>query len=189
MKSKLLLFDTDFNAELVTANVKDGKAKRGKWKNAKEWIVDKTIPFQLKQGWSVRPLYLLKWNMVFPASYKIQVVDIKSGEAKVVGEFPTLTKGLELKNLKEKPPEIERIVELVPMPVEFYEAKGKDKVGYDPSILATTNDVRFLKGFGKYSGGGGSERDWKQYIQYVLLLIVLGAGGFLVFLLMRGGKV
>jgi len=61
-RAEFLIFDTDFSCRRFKKKIKDGKVVIGD----KEWVVDKAQPFHLKKGLGYRPLYLLKWNSVFP---------------------------------------------------------------------------------------------------------------------------
>jgi hypothetical protein len=67
MKSAILYFDTDFTAKLLLKNVRNGSVVvEG------EHLVGKTTPFQLKSFFGMRPLYLVKFNCIYPASYEVK---------------------------------------------------------------------------------------------------------------------
>jgi hypothetical protein len=162
MRGAFLFLDTDFTAELKRANIKNGKVNLADG----EHIVDKTTPFQLKSAFGTRPLYIMKWNSVYPMTFKIEekiqtLKDVETGK-----EIQLSTK------------------ELVPVKTEFYEKGG---AGYSPEILKTTQDVRFLKGMKKYAEGGG--RDWKTTMSWVLGIVIFLAAGFLVYMLVAGGGI
>jgi hypothetical protein len=159
MRSTFLFFDTDFTAEFVRAKIKNGKVllKDG------EHIVDKTKPFMLKSTLAPRPLYLMKWNSVYPMTFEVKetiqiLKDVETGK-----EFQLSKK------------------ELVPADTSFYEKGG---AGYSPEILKTTGDVRFLKGMKKYSEGKGMEA--KSIITIILFIVLIIGGGFLMYMLLSG---
>jgi hypothetical protein len=158
MRAAFLLFDTDFTAQLVRKNIKNGKVvlKDG------EHIVDKTKPLILQSGLGTRPLYLVKWNSIYPMTFELQekttVLRDEAGK-----EFKLISK------------------ELIPVKTEFYEKGG---AGYSPEILKTTQDVRFLKGLGKYSEGG---RDMRTTMTWVLGIVIFIAAAFLIGQLLLGG--
>jgi hypothetical protein len=151
-RANFLMFDTDFSAELMTGKIVNGKVILGET----EHFVDKTPPFHLKKGLGTRPLYLMKWNSIYPMTFEVQ-------EKKGTINFPDGT----TKEIISK--------DLVPVSTEFYE--GKAEKGYNPELLKTTSDTRFLKGMKKYSEGGGFEL--KGSLSKILLVVILGAGALL----------
>jgi hypothetical protein len=135
MRGQFLLFDTDYTAVMLRSTIKDGKVTIGKGDDAKEFVVDKTRPFQLKTPLGTRPLYLLKWNSIAPMNFKV--------DEKTESYLRTDPDGKEHK--------IDVVTkDLVPVDPKFDET-GK----ITPEMLKTTAEGRFLKGMKKYVGGGG----------------------------------
>jgi hypothetical protein len=162
MKSAFLFFDTNFTAKLVKKKVKDGKVviENG------EYEVDKTAPFQLKSFFGSCPLYLMKWNSLYPMTFETK--EEVSSDAQVI---KSIFDGKHIQMARK---------ELVPVKPEFYEKGG---IGYSPQALKTTADVRFLKGMKKYGEGG---MDWKSIMTWVLGIMIFVAGAFLVYMFATG---
>lgn len=76
----VLVFDTNFNAELIEAEVKDGKALVGN----KEFYVDNSLPITyIKKGFmgmnsKPRQIYFLSYSSVVPADNMNPSVDVLS---------------------------------------------------------------------------------------------------------------
>lgn len=151
---------------MIRGNIKDGKVtlKDG------EHIVDKTHPFLLKAGLSSKPLYLMKWNSLYPMTFEIKdkTTTLKN---EATGESFTMTQK-----------------ELVPVDPKFYEGKGEgDKsLQYNPKVLKDTQDQRFLRGMTKYAGGGGGGIDAKTIMTIIFMIVILGAAGILIYMLFTG---
>lgn len=159
MKDYFLFFDTNFIAELRKAKIKNGKVVL----DDGEHIIDKTTPFQLRTMFGIRPLYIMKWNSMYPATFKVKEVDQL---------YRNVVTNEEMKM---------KVGELVPVDITFYEKGG---LGYSPEVLKDTHDQRFLKGMKKYAEGGG--RDWKNIMSWVLGVMIFLAGTALIYMFMTG---
>jgi len=58
VKIKILYFDTNYNAKLVTAKLKNGKVSI----DGKTFVLDVTKPFMLKTLLGYKPFYIVKWS-------------------------------------------------------------------------------------------------------------------------------
>ena len=131
MKASILLLDTDFNARLIRkVPVKDGKVLLKKGREKKEFIVDKARPFYLRTFFGSRPLYICKWSSIIPLEF-----DVKEKYETFVNEQT---------NEKVKLGRKELVV------IDPSDAKWQEKYKITPELLASTHDMRFLKGMGKY---------------------------------------
>jgi len=162
MRGAFLFLDTNWTAEIKRAKIKSGKVVLADG----EHILDKTTPFQLKSFFGTRPLYLMKWNSLYPMTFEVQEKTSTFKDVETGKEIQMTTK------------------ELVPVKTEFYEKGG---AGYSPEILKTTQDVRFLKGMKKYAEG--APRDWKNIASWVLGIIIFLGAGFLIYQFMLGGGI
>lgn len=63
-KAKVLFFDSNNEARLMNMKVEDGSIMIGD----KQFIVDTAHPLHLKTLLGFRPMYLIKWNNVTPAT-------------------------------------------------------------------------------------------------------------------------
>jgi len=154
MKSIILFFDTDYTARILKKEVKDGRVEI----DDGEYVVGNTTPFTVKTPTGTKPLYILKWNTIYPAEFKLEDKIVK-----LMG-----------RDMKMK--------ELVPVKPEFF---VKNDLRFNPKMLKMTQELRFLKGMKSYAEGG--VRDWKNILSWVLGVIMLVAGGFLIYILMKGG--
>jgi hypothetical protein len=157
VKAKLLIFDTDFTAKEAVGEVKDGTVVL----KDKEWLVDKTKPFIIKDFLGRQmPLYLLKWNSVTPMNFetKVKRIAMKDESGK---EYMVETE------------------ELVPI-----EPKFDESIRVTPEILKMTRDTRFLKGMGKYA----SEPSFPDWLPKLIFIIIVLAGGFLIYYLIASGQ-
>jgi hypothetical protein len=162
--AKQLLFDSDFTAEYKGEDIKDGSITIDKL----EFMVGKAKPLLVKKkgflsrflGTSATPLYLLKWNILLPAHFK---VDEKKGKLNVLKDkiqSEDLKKDIEKKIEKDKSLGDREFVfrELVPMDVEFPVNKPDEKGNYlTPEMLRSTVDMRFLKGLKDYAAPKGKK--------------------------------
>jgi hypothetical protein len=87
--TKALYFHTENDAELINAKVKDGGMVIGD----KKFVVDMSKPLNLRRKFGMtEPLYLLKWDSIFPARISHNAVErqIKINEVKdaVLGKAP-----------------------------------------------------------------------------------------------------
>jgi hypothetical protein len=87
MKALFLLFHTDYLAEVVRADVKDGRALIGH----KEIIVKDARPFLVKTMFGAMPLYMINWETCLPIGIK----DLNIYETPITPEM--LKRSVELK--------------------------------------------------------------------------------------------
>lgn len=144
-KAVALIFDTDFTSEMRDVKVKDGKIVI----SDKEWVVDKTTPFQHKTAFGMRPLYMLKWNSLIPLEWN------------VVSEERTFTddKGnsyvVEARDIK---------------PVDYKEIKWEPSKIL-PAMLRQTGEMKFLKNM----KSGTEKPDITESLVKILPVIIIGA--------------
>lgn len=67
--ARVLFFDSNYVAELRKVKVKDGVVEI----DGKQFFVDETKPLLLKTPLGVEPLYLVKWDSVYPAKIETKV--------------------------------------------------------------------------------------------------------------------
>jgi len=87
MKSLFLLLHSNYIAELKKATIRDGCVRIGN----KEFIVDQVKPFLVKTRWGALPLYVVKWDTLYPLEPK----DFKIYESAITPEMQK--RGVELK--------------------------------------------------------------------------------------------
>jgi hypothetical protein len=145
MKAAALIFDTDFTAEMHDVKLKDGKIQYAD----KEWVADKTTPFQLKTSFGMRPLYLLKWNSLIPIEWAVV-----ESEKKFTDEEGK-TYGVAVKDIK---------------PLDFKEIKWEPSKVL-PAILRQSGEMKFMRGL----KGGGEKGDIAETIGKILPIVIIGA--------------
>jgi hypothetical protein len=150
--AKFLLFETDYTVKLKKGKIKDGKVTIDK----KEFIVDKAKPLQMMKAFGSQPLYLIKWNSLTPIYPNVKE------EKKTLLDPST----------NEQHQFVKKDIEFLNEPPDFKESKTL------PEMLASTQDMRFLKGMKKYAGGGMG-LDLGDKMPLILLFIILFAFGFL----------
>ena len=151
MKGIFIIFDTDYNATIKKANIKNGKVVIGD----KEWVVDKAKPFLVRTMFGkTYPLYLLKWNSVFPANPKVEE------------EVRTFVD-----------PETNEKLEVVYKNLTFAEPKFDEKQKVTPEILRSTAETRFIKAMKRYTAPRIIE--WQKWLPLILFILFLLIGGFL----------
>jgi hypothetical protein len=159
---KGFLFQTDFSAEEVKFEIKDGKTTI----NDKEFIVDRVQPINLKKKFlgrtRITPFYFLKWDKVEAAN--LQVIDVEV-DGKMYGEI--------------QPANMVKTLEVV----------FPDKAQGDilPEMLKETVDLRFLKSLKKYAAdgaGGGSKFKFSRWMLFPIALALSGLGMFV----LQGGR-
>jgi hypothetical protein len=153
MKATILLLDSDFTGRIIRRGVsQDGKLRYKTKDEDKEWDISKAKPFNLQTFFSSRPLYICKWNSLYPLQFDIkdnskEYVNAETGEKIKIG-------GKEL-------------VVISPDDLKFKESH-KDT----PEMLAGTHDQRFLKHMRKYAGG----REGMQASLFpILMALIFGA--------------
>lgn len=197
MRAKALIFDSHYDADFIESEIKNGVMIT----KDKDFFLDKTRPFILRKkkllgrifGDSVVPVYLMKWNTLIPAHFELhdskaplkeQLKHIK--DAKLKKELEEAIKVDEELGNKEY---IYR--ELVPVELKFPEVYKKKETGADgkvteriitPELLNSISDMRFLKGFKNYAGGGaGGKKNMMN------ILFIVGIGAFVVLAMVLGG--
>jgi len=145
--ARILLFDTDYSLRILKARVFNGEVRIGK----NRWVVDKARVLTLKGVFGTEPVYLLKWNTIYPIDWTVETDDVKrkmqSGEEMVIG--------------------VKR--ELVPLVPKF-------EKGVTPDLLGSIIDVGFLKNMKHYSEEGkrGLPENIFPIIIFVIIMAVLG---------------
>lgn len=124
MRAKILLFHTNFDAELLTTKIKKGFIRVGDL----EFPVSNVKHFNLKTALGTVPLYIFKWNSIHPVEFDIKEVE----EAKFVDE-----KGNEITLVRE---ELEPITEL----------KFKESGKLTPELIRDITEIRFLRTMKRY---------------------------------------
>jgi hypothetical protein len=71
--TKVLYFNSETDAELIKAKMKDGEIIIGE----KKFSVDTARHINLRRAIGVEPLYLLKWDCIFGGNVKSQVTERK----------------------------------------------------------------------------------------------------------------
>jgi hypothetical protein len=161
MSEKGILLSTDFTAEEVKFEVKDGKAVIGD----KEFIVDRVHPINLKKKrmgrTRITPFYLLKWDKIEPAN--VQLVEVEE-DGKRYAEIA--------------PANVLRTLEVV-----FPEKEEGDVL---PEMLRETHDMRYMKHLKKYAGEGkgGRKFEFKRWMLIPIALLLAGGAMFII----QGGK-
>jgi len=161
MSDRGILLHSDFTAEEVKFEVKDGKAVIGD----KEFIVDRIHPINLvkkRMGRTrITPFYLLKWDKIEPAN--VQLVEVEE-DGKRYAELA--------------PANILRTLEVV------FPEKGEEDVL--PEMLRETHDMRYMKHLKKYAGdgGGGKKFAFKRWMLIPIALLLAGGAMFL----LQGGR-
>jgi len=162
MSEEGILLSTDFTAEKVKFDIKDGKTVI----NDKEFIVDRIKPINLKSKRlgreKITPFYIMKWDKIEPANIELVETEIDGHRyAEAV------------------PANILRTLEVTfPDPTE-------DTVL--PSMLQQTADMRFIKSLKKYAGegtGSGKKLEFKRWMLFPIVLVLAGIVMFFV----NGGK-
>jgi hypothetical protein len=160
-----MLFHTDYVAEKVKFDVKDGKAII----DNKEFIIDRTTPILLKETrlgrTRFKPFYLMKWNQIEPAN--LQVVDIEPNSEEYAelaqNSFPVI-----------------RTLEVI------FPEKGEGDVL--PEMLRETHDMRYMKHLKKYAsegaGGGRFKFKFSRWMVVPFALIVSAIAMFFI----QGGR-
>jgi len=100
--SKFLLFDTNNEARMLEGNVKDGIATL----DGKSFIVDESTPMFLKGTFMTKPLYIIKWSELEPATnFNPKFVPNNTSQRKTPSDKPNFP---ESKASKEVSPELLR---------------------------------------------------------------------------------
>lgn len=164
-----LILDSDFTGQMVNLNVRDGKALVKRGRHVQEFLLSiprensdgkvkwqDVNPIQVKgrMGGS-RPMYILKWNSLYPMAF-----EMKNNIKKYVNPDTKEEIAIEEKTLEVVKP-------------EFKDTKVL------PELLGETHDLRFLKGMKKYTAG--SEVDMRQIFMFVLGVIILLSVGYLLY--------
>ena len=156
-----ILMHTDYTAEKVKFDIKDGKTII----NDKEFIIDRVQPITLKKKRLGRtkhtPFYILKWDKVEPAH--IQVV-----ETEVDGQlYDEIVAAPILKSLEVVFPD-------------------KEKGDILPEMLRETHDMRYMKHLKKYAseGGGRMKFGFQRWMLVPVALILAAVAMFVV----NGGR-
>jgi hypothetical protein len=167
MKGTFIVFDTDFIGTLKTGDIRDGKVLI----DEKEYILsipiedDKTgkivwhdaHPIRLRGRFGAeKPLWLLKWNSLFPVGFQV----VKENKIFVNPENPN-----EVMNVDKK--------EIQVLEPKFKETKLL------PEILGSTHDLRFLKSMKKYAGGEGM--NLKKMIPIFIVIFIVGIIGYIMY--------
>lgn len=63
-KSMFLLLDANYHGKLLTGKIEDGVTNL----DNKQFFVDQSNPIWLEKGLSQRPLYIIKWSSIQPAT-------------------------------------------------------------------------------------------------------------------------
>lgn len=165
MGEKGILFHTDFTAEEVKFEIKDGKAVI----DNKEFIVDRTAPIMLRKKILGRtrfvPYYILKWDKIEPAN--LQVVDVEPNSE----EYAQLTDA--------------SFPQIRTLEVAFPESEGE--VAKLPEMLKETMDLRFLKSMKKYAGEGQGGKLKIQFKRWMIVPVALGISAVAMFFI-QGGR-
>jgi len=165
MSEQGILFYTDYTAEKVKLEVKDGKAVI----DNKEFILDRTTPIMLKEKrlgrTRFKPFYLMKWNQIEPAN--LQVVDIEPNSEEYAelaqNSFPVI-----------------RTLEVV-----FPESEGD--ASKLPEMLKETLDLRFLKSLKKYASEGTGGKFKLKFSRWMIVPIALLISAGVMFVI-QGGR-
>lgn len=67
--ARALFFNSNWLAELKRVKVKDGRIEL----DGKEYYADETKPLLLKTPFGIEPLYLIKWDCVYPGKIETKV--------------------------------------------------------------------------------------------------------------------
>jgi hypothetical protein len=178
-----MLFDTDFQTEIVDKEIKDGFVTI----EEKEFFVDNAIPFMIKkEGLFGRffggftPLYILKWNVIIPVGFQLTSGRMKLHEMINNLQDENLKEELS-KTIKVRPEDAEKTVEIrtiESLDIKFPENDPEKKV-ISPELLKSTVDMRFLKNFKKYAGGeSGGGMNKRKLLD---ILFIAGIGFFIFF--------
>lgn len=162
MAEEGILLSTDFTAEKVKFDIKDGKTVI----NDKEFIVDRVKPINLKSKRlgreKITPFYILKWDKVEPANIELRDVEV---DGKMYAEV--------------QPANILRTLEIM------FPDPTSDTVL--PEMLKETHDMRYMKHLKKYAGegaGGGKKLEFKRWMLFPVVLVLAGIVMFFV----NGGR-
>lgn len=157
-----ILMHTDFTAEKVKFEVKDGKAII----NDKEFIVDRVKPINIiskRLGRKkITPFYILKWDKIEPAN--IELIEVESDGHRYAEIAPA---------------NILRTLEVT------FPEQGEDTVL--PEMLKETFDLRFMKHLKKYAAegaGSGRKLEFKRWMLFPIILVLTG----IVMFIANGGK-
>lgn len=157
MRARFLLFNTDYTAYFKNVVIKDGMAVI----EDKEYPVDKTTPITIKSFIGSKPLYLAKWNSIYPAEF--------DASEKITESYKD-ERGNKIELVKK---------ELVPLNPD--DLKWQDKHKLTPKLIRDTGNLRFLRTMKRYAEqktglfGGGGEGGGGMPIIPVILAIVFGA--------------
>jgi hypothetical protein len=168
-KGTFLILDTDWSGAIVDSEIIDGKVLIKKGKTVKEFILSiprkdangreywedvKPIFFRGKLG-GVKPMYILKWNCLYPLAFerKEETKKFVSPEGETI---TTISETLE--------------------PIKVSEMKDTKIL---PEMLAQTHDMRFLKSMKKVQTGG--EINIRGILMFAGILLLLLGGGFLIY--------
>lgn len=143
MKAKFLIFHTNYDAELVTAKIKKGFARI----RDMEFPVSNVKHFNIKTLFGTQPLYIFKWNSIYPVEFDVK----EEEEAVYVDE-----KGREIKLIRE---------ELVPIEEIKFRESGK----LTPELIRDITEIRFLRTMKRYV-----EEKAKPAIVPVIVALILG---------------
>lgn len=77
-KSMFLLMDGNYHAKLLSGKIEDGVTVL----ENKQFFVDQSNPIWLEKGLSQKPLYIIKWSAVQPATNLNPIGDGKSTDGK-----------------------------------------------------------------------------------------------------------
>jgi hypothetical protein len=161
MSERGILFHTDFTAEEVKFEIKDGKTTIGD----KEFIVDRVQPINLKKKRLGRtrhtPFYILKWDKIEPMNLQLVETEV-DGQRYAEVQEANVVKTLE---------------------VAF---PDKDEGDILPEMLKETHDMRYMKHLKKYAGEGvsGKKFAFQRWMLFPIVLVLAGLAMFLV----QGGR-
>jgi hypothetical protein len=176
MKVACLVLHTDFIGEICDGDVHDGKLLVKKNKTVKEFVlsVPKTDddgktrwkdvkPFSLVRGkfGGVKPLYIVKWNSLYPVAF-----EVREGVKKYVDPSTQEEIDISFQNLEVVKP-------------EFKDTKIL------PELLGETTDLRFMKGMKKYSVEGDSPM--RGIFLFAGIFLLLAGAGYLIYYFLFSG--
>jgi hypothetical protein len=166
MSEEGIMLYTDYTAEKVKFDIKDGKAVI----DNKEFIIDRIQPITLREKKLGRirfkPFYILKWDKIEPVNIQAVEIDHTNEDYAELAQNPLPTI---------------RTLEVV------FPEKSKDDIL--PEMLKETHDMRYMKHMKKYAaeGAGGGKFKFGGFKRWMIIPIAFIISAIAMFFI-QGGR-